>query len=192
MWEWKNMWIENICLSNLIMSPNVHQFSRWKFKKQKTFNTTIEQKWASHDIWGFMPSSSSSFKYRFRTFASVHSCSTTGHFCDWSSEQITIESKDIRDFRNSIHFLANKSYFCYSWTSKIQQQLIWIYSHEIDQLKKNGWSFLYPSWIDSKSISSSFSSSAEVSNSVNIQIGVFLSWFDGLQIAKSLEDSVVV
>ena len=137
MWEWKNMWIEKACSSNLIMSPNIHQFSGWKFpKKQKTFNTPTEQKWASHDIWGFIPSSSSSFKYRFRTFASVHSCSTTGHFCDWSSEKITIESKDIRDFRNSMHLFSKQKLLLLFMDKQIQQQLIWIYSHEIDQLKK--------------------------------------------------------
>lgn len=153
-----------------------------------TFNRT---KKASHDIWGFIPSSSSSFKYRFRTFASVHSCRHGPHTIEAvSKSQLNPKIFGISEI--PCIFLANTSYFCYSWTSKIQQQLIWVYSHEIDQLKKNGWSFLYPSWIDSKSISSSFSSSAEVSNSVNIQIGVFLSWFDGLQIAKSSEDSVVV
>lgn len=49
-----------------------------KFESKSYWKPPPNKK-TSHDIWGFIPSSSSSFKYRFRTFASVHSCSTTGH-----------------------------------------------------------------------------------------------------------------
>ena len=171
----------------MIISPNVHQFSGWKFKKPKTFNT--------HDI---QPNKKSfTWHLGLHTIIIKQLQVSLQDFCictllqartiyDWSSEQITIESKDIRDFRNSMH-LFSKHKLLLLFMDKQNPALM-----KLTSWKKNGWSFLYPSWIDSKSISSSFSSSAEVSNSVNIQIGVFLSWFDGLQIAKSLEDSVVV
>ena len=103
MWEWKNMWIEKICLSNLKHSA----IFGVKIQKQKTFNT--------HDI---QPNEKSfTWHLGLHTIIIKQLQVSLQDFCictllqarttyDWSSEQITIESKDIRDFRNSMHLFS--------------------------------------------------------------------------------------
>lgn len=106
MWEWKNMWTEKICLSNLIICPNIHQFLGWNLKANHIEN--------HHQTKKLHMTSGASYHHHqaASSIASgllhLYTPAAPRAIYDWSNEKITIASKDIRDFRNSMHLSSKQ------------------------------------------------------------------------------------